>query len=94
MNSNDIITKTAREYSLDWGTDTYLDLLHSYIDQDPDPTRFTLHCVQAAAHDLKFALSTHDGELENFKQSLKTLALTHDAKLYYTHDSATLPTPN
>lgn len=74
MNSNDIITKTAREYGLGWGTVVYLDLLHGYIDQDPDPTRFTLHCVRAAARDLKLALSTHDGELENFKQSLKTIA--------------------
>lgn len=76
MNSNDIITKTAREYNLAWGTVVYLDLLHGYIDQDPDPdpTRFTLHCVQAAARDLKLALSTHNEELENFKQSLKTIA--------------------
>lgn len=75
MNSNDIITKTAREYSLDWGTDVYLDLLHSYIDQDPDPTRFTLHCVQAAARDLKFALSTQDGEIAQItKQILKIIA--------------------
>ena len=39
MNSNNIIAKTATEYGLDWEADIYLDLLHSYIDQDPDPLR-------------------------------------------------------
>jgi len=74
MNSNKIITQTANKYKLDWETDVYLDILHSYIDQDPDPTRFTLHCIKFAINDLKFALSTQDGEMKRINQLPKTIA--------------------